>query len=359
MTPSQLRTPRLGSTLGGLVVAGVLYGCSSGSPDVAPIRLEPMVTLGAESGDGAMATWPRVSARHPLGYRILVPQPGAVPALPVVYGDSGEFLGNLGTQDSLASGFVEPLFTRFGPGDSVWVFDGARRALVFSPNRTYARSIPLPVAPWDAVVLTGGRIALAPAVFGAPLPWLLLDGEGEVLARIGAPDSTVPTPRRIIAGAGGTVWTVAMTHRWRLEQWNLEGELLRRFEEPPEWFTEHGELAAPGPDRPPQSSVQDAWVDTAGRIWIVGKTADPKWQDGLQVTDSTSTIGDVDRLYDTVVEVRDGTSGAVLAHARFDVSYPFIAEPGVLMRVQGTAEGWHRAELVRVMTDTSRLGAVP
>jgi hypothetical protein len=337
----------------------LVLGCADGTPDVAPIRLEPMITLGADAGDGALATWPRVSARHPLGYRVLVPQPGAVPALPVVYGDSGQFLGTLGGHDSLPDGFVEPLFARIGPGDSVWVFDGARRVLVFTPERQFARSVALPVAPWDAVVLTGGRLAVAPALFGQPLPWLLLDNDGAVLQRIGTPDSTVPSPRKMIAGTEGTIWTVAMTHRWRLEQWDLSGTLLRRFEVAPEWFAEYGELEAPTPERAPQASVQDAWVDPAGRLWIVGKAGDPQWRDGLQSGESGSAIDDVDRVYDTVVEVRDGTSGAVLAHARFDVSYPFIAEPGVLMRVQDTAEGWHRAELVRVMVDASRLGAVP
>ncbi len=340
----------------GIAGALSLAACSAGSPDVAPIRLEPMTTLGAESGDGAMATWPRVSARHPGGYRILVPQPGSVPALPVVYGDSGEYLGVLGGQDSLSNGFVEPLFARIGPGDSVWVFDGARRALVYSPERVFARSVALPVAPWDAIVLAGGRLAVAPAVFGEPLPWFLLDSEGGEIRRVGASDSVIPSPRRIVAGASGTVWTVAMTHRWRLEQWDLDGNLLRRLEDAPEWFVAHDALNGPAPGRPPQSSVQDAWVDTAGRLWIVGKAGDPDWEQGLQATDGSAAIRDVDRVYDTVIEVRDATTGAVLGAARFDVSYPFIAEPGVLMRVQGTAAGWHRAELVRVLLDTTRLG---
>lgn len=335
-----------------------MTACSDTTRDVAPIRLETMISLGAEDGDGALATWPRVSARHPLGYRVLVPQPGSVPSLPVVYDDSGSFLGTLGSRGDSAHNLVEPLFARIGPGDSVWVFDGARRAVIFSPERVLVRSITLPVSPWDAVVLSGGRVALTPAMFGEPLPWLLLDAAGNEVARIGESDALVPSPRRIIAGVDGTVWTLAMTHRWRMEQWDLSGTRLRQFTDAPSWFTPHDALTAPGPDRPPQSAVQDGWVDTEGRLWIVGKTPDPNWRDGVgPPVDGASPITDPDKAYDTIVEVRDGTTGAVLGEARFDGAYPFIAEAGVLMRVRTTAAGWHIAELARVLVDTERLGS--
>lgn len=332
----------------------LLIGCAD--RDLAPIRLEPMTTIGASEGDGTIATWPRVSAAHPGGYRIVIPQPGSVPSTPLVYGDDGSFLGTLGAQGSGPADFVEPLFARIGPGDSLWIFDGSRRVLLFSPERTYVRTIPLPIAPWDAVVLGGSRMAVTPATFGAPMPWLLLDGDGTVLLEVGEADSPVPTPRRIVAGMDNTVWTLAMTHRWRLEHWDLSGTLLARFDQPPAWFTPHDELQAPAPDRAPQPSVQDGWVDQDGRLWVVGKVADAAWRDGIgAAVDGASPIVDADRTWDTVVEVHDPTTGAVITEARFDPTYPFMAEPGVLMRVTTTDQGWHRAELARVMIDARRL----
>ncbi|HEX9832624.1 MAG TPA: hypothetical protein VGA66_05970, partial [Mycobacterium sp.] len=223
-------------------------------------------------------------------------------------------------------------------------------------ERAFVRSIPLPVAPWDAVVLTGGRIAVTPAVFGEPLPWLLLDGEGNVLRRVGQSDALVPSPRRIIAGREGTVWTLAMTHRWRMEQWDLDGNRIAELILAPAWFTPHDALTAPGPDRPPQPAVQDGWIDTDGNLWVVGKAPDPNWRDGVgSPVDGVSPITDADRAYDTIVEVRDGATGNVLAEARFDGAYPFIAEAGVLMRVRTTSAGWHVAELARVLVDNGRL----
>jgi hypothetical protein len=334
----------------------LLGGC--GDRDLSPIRLEPMMTVGATEGDGTIATWPRVSARHPGGFRVVVPQPGPVASLPLVFSDSGAYLGRLGVQGDGPDDFVEPLFARLGPGDSLWLFDGARRVLLFSPERAFVRTIPLPIAPWDAVVLPGGRMAVTPATFGAPLPWLLLDATGTVIRAVGESDGLVPSPRRIVAGLDGSVWTLAMTHRWLVEHWSLSGELLHRFTAPPSWFTEHDELQAPAPDRAPQTAVQDGWVDREGRLWIVGKVPDANWQAGIGVSvDGASPITNADRAYDTVVEVHDPSTGAVLAEARFDEAYPFIAEPGVLMRVSTTESGWHRAELARVLVDTNRLPA--
>lgn len=336
----------------------LLLGCNGGGRDLSPITLEPVMTMGVEEGDGAMATWPRVSARHPRGYRILVPQPSGVPTLPVVYDDSGRFIGTLGTLGDGRADFVDPLFARLGPGDSIWVFDGTRRAQVFSPEREHVRTVPLPVAPWDAVVLRGGRIALTPALFGQPLPFWVLDADGMVIRRVGTDDSQVPTPRRIIAGSDGTVWLLAMTHQFHLQQWDLYGNQLKEITAAPSWFQAYDEMQ--GPDaasgRAPQAAVQDGWVDTDGRIWIVGKVADPNWREGLgESVGGSASITDGDKVYDTVVEVRDGESGEVIAESRFDGAYPFSAEPGVLMRVRTTPAGWHRAELARILVDAQRL----
>lgn len=336
----------------------LLIACNGSGRDLSPITLEPVITMGAESGIGAMASWPRVSARHPAGYRILIPQPTGVPTLPVVYDDSGRFVGTLGTLGDGRADFADPLFARLGPGDSIWVFDGTRRAQVFSPEREHVRTVPLPVAPWDAVVMRGGRIALTPALFGQPLPFWVLDADGLVIRRVASDDGQSPSPRRIIPGRDGTVWLISMTHHFRLQEWDLYGNLLRDFTQPPQWFPPYDEMQGPdvASDRAPQPSAQDGWVDTDGRIWIVGKVADPNWREGMgESAAGGSSIVDGDKVYDTLIEVRDGETGAVIAESRFDGAYPFSAEPGMLTRVRTTPAGWHRAELARVLVDAERL----
>ena len=190
-----------------------------------------------------------MSPLHPLGYRIFVPQPGGVPALPVVYGENGEVLGTLGTSGDGPEQFREPLFVRFGPGDSLYVFDGAQRVLIFSPERAYARTIALPITPWDAAVLPDGRMVVSSSIHDHALPLLLVRPDGSTERAIGGGDSVslaTPSPRRVVLAADGSIWTVPMAGRWRIEHWDSGGRLLAAFERTPEWYRPTGAIRRAG-----------------------------------------------------------------------------------------------------------------
>jgi len=334
---------------------GGAVACSG--PDLGPMRVEVLAELGDASGPGAIPTWPRVSARHPGGYRIVVPQPGSTAFHPMAFDDGGNFLGELAAPRDGAATFVQPLFTRLGPDNTIWVFDAAARVLVFDAARRYQRTVPLPIAPWDAVVLADGRLAVTSSSYGTPLPWLLLDGNGRVVRRFTGNGELVPSPRRIVLGHGGTVWTLTMTHRMRLEHWDTAGTLIAQFEPPSTWFAPYAHLDSPSSDTPPQSTIQDGWIATDGRLWLVGKVADAIWRSGLGV--SGTSILRPDHVYDTVIEIRDPSTGALLESARFDASYPFVVEPGVLMRPRVIEGGWFRAELVDVSLVAEAPGTPP
>ncbi len=337
--------------------------CNAEVREVAPIRLDPITTLGSDADSAATSTWSRVSPLHPQGYRILVPQPGGLPTLPAVYGDDGTYLGVLGASGDGPGEFREPLFVRFGPGDSLYVFDGAQRVLIFSPARAYARTIMLPVTPWDAAVLADGRMVIASATHDHGLPLLVVGSDGAVIQEIGASDSAsmaAPSPRRIVPAPDGTVWTMPMTGSWRLEHWDLSGKLLAAHDRAPAWYPIID--ASAGSDTP-RPSVQDAWFDAAGRFWVLGKALNENWKKGVDravdsVTDTTTTIDDPDKVHDTMVEVFDVAAWKVLAEARFDPSYPFGVEPGIVMRVRVENGGRRRAELARLVLDTTRIVAV-
>ncbi|MGD9523245.1 MAG: hypothetical protein AB7N73_06405 [Gemmatimonadales bacterium] len=327
------------------------WGCDGA--ELGPFRLTPFAWLGADSGVAAIPTWPQVSARHPAGYRVVVPQPGSSGFAPLAFDDGGNFLGALDPGDRAAEGFERPLFARVAPDGTVWVFDAARRALVFDAARRYLRTVRLPVAPWDAAFLADGRIALTSSTFAAPQQWLLVDAAGRQVRSVGEATPGLPSPRRIVAGNGGEIWTVTMTHRFVIEAWDTAGRWLRRFDQAPEWFAPYDRLDAPGPDRPPQPAVQGIWLGAHGRLWVLGKVADPEWASGLgPVVNGTASILRPDDAFDTVLELRDPATGAVLAAARFDRLYPFAVEPGVAMRPLVIEGGWFRAELTEVVAIT-------
>lgn len=327
--------------------------CSS--PELGPMRLEVIAELGDGSGPGAIPTWPRVSARHPGGFRIVVPQPGVGAFNPKAFDDGGNFLGELEGPRDGGAGFVQPLFARLGPDSTIWIFDAAARVLVFDATRRYRRTLMLPIAPWDAVVLGDGRVAVTNSAYGLALPWLLLDQDGHEVRRFGADGEVVPSPRRIVLGQGGTIWTLTMTHRLQIEHWDTSGTLIAQFDPTATWFTPYDHLDSPSDSSPPQATVQDSWIDDDGRVWLVGKAADATWRAGLG-TSGTSIVR-ADQAYDTVIEVRDPTTGVLLESARLDASYPFVVEPGVLMRPTVIEGGWFRAELVAVSLVTDAAGS--
>lgn len=345
--------PRSPLPLGLLLVT---VACGGSSRGLSPIALDSLPAIGAVEGVGTMSSWPRISPRHPLGYRVLVPQAGAAVELPMVYADDGRFLGPLGEVGDGPGQFIEPLFSRVGPGDSLWVFDGSARASVFTPERLFARAIMLPVAPWDAAVLPDGRVVLASATSGAPLPLLLLDGEGSLIRTIGTPvaDEPLGAMRRIVLAGDATIWTVPMLGSWRIEHWDTTGTDLGALDRQPEWFPPYSRYRAPAPGITPQPSLQAAWFDDTGRLWVLGKAVDPEWERGIDSREARegepgrSVISDPDRVYDTMIEVIDVQTGEAVVTARFDVTWPFVAEPGVLMRVATSRDGAHYAELVRV-----------
>lgn len=331
---------------GGCSLLLLAVGCQG--PELGSMRLEQVAALGDSSGPGAIPTWPRVSARHPSGFRIAVPQPGTAALEPMVYDDGGNYLGVLDASMARA-GFVQPLFARIAPDQTIWVFDGAARALIFDATRKYVRTIALPIAPWDAAILPDGRLAVTSSSYSSPLPWLMLRADGTEIRRFGEGTESIPSPRRILAGRNGTVWTLTMTHRQRLEHWDTTGTLIAAFEPTAAWFTPYERVEPPSADIAPQGSVQDGWIDADGRIWVVGKAADANWVDGLGASIAGATpILKPDRAYDTVVEVHDPRTGEVIHSARLDGSYPFVAGEGMLMRARVIEGGWFRAELAAI-----------
>jgi hypothetical protein len=339
------------------MVVGTASGCGQGDRRLAPIQLEPLLTIGVAQGEGAMVSWPRVSPRLASGIRILVPQPGSVSALPALFGESGKFLGTLGAEGDEPGEFRGAIFARVGPGDSIYLFAENPRVVVFGGDGSYGRTIPLPMGIWDAIVLADRRIVLTSPMNERPLPFLLLDPQGNLLRELGGSDSlssAVKSPRWLARGTDGSYWTMPMQFRWRLEHWDSTGALIQAIERNPAWFPRYDQMLALTHTQAPQPTIQAFWVDGTGRLWVLGRTADQDWSRGLGpvragVGGATAPILDPDKVYDTVIELRDAATGSLIAQARFDVSYPFMVEPGVVMRVLDTPEGSKRAQLMRVV----------
>ena len=341
-----------------VALVALLAGCHGFGRDLSPIRLAPIVTLGAMSGEGAIATTPIVSAHHHGGFWIVIPASSAIGALPLAFGDDGAFLGSLHGDSTLVGSFSGPMFARIGPGDSIWVFDASRRVLIFGPHRTYARSIRLPMAPNDAQIMADNRVITAQDS-GALIS--LFDANGVLVREFGAiqPGTESMYPwHTILPVDDGTFWTFTSHLPRKLEHWDTAGRLLREIDQNDARFPLQYEPARlpQARDQVPATQQPPAWIDNKGRLWSLGVVADQHWQLGLAPADSVDSgafrspipIVDFDRYYDTTLDVRDLATGALIASSRFDLVYDMV-EPGVLVHRTRTAAGWHHAELMRVV----------
>ena len=260
----------------------------------------------------------------------------------------------------------QPLFTRFGPGDSIWIFDRELRVHVFDPARHYVRTVRLASAPEapspvlaDAMVLPDGGFAV---ITNATSAFQIHDAAGHLVRSIAAPPGdSLAGQRKLTWAPDGTIWTSTVRGPWRLEHWDTSGALLGRLDLRPDWMvdpaaTERAIREGRGVtfplDLPPPPAVEDVWFDQAGRLWSLGRVADRHWRDGIVATDSTGASHiERDRYYDTVIEVRDPVHDSVLATARFDIACGSMAGPGILVHELVTGAGWVRAELMRVILD--------
>ncbi len=346
--------------LGALCTIAIV-GCGL-SRHLGPIQLIPLATLGATSGPGVIANDPVVSAGLRSGVRVLIPAGTGGETTPLVYAGDGRFLGTLEATTDSASGFRRPVFTRVGPGDSLWVFDAADRVLVFGPGRNYVRTVPLPVSPWDAVILRDGRLLVTSSDAGHPLPALLLDATGQVVREIGSADSAalaIKAPRHIMIGPDGTWWTMPTAFRWQFEHWDTTGAAIGVLAEPaPGWFLPYDTLHSGSVSQSPSPMLVDAWFDDVGRLWVVGQVADRHWSRGFApshdaTADAVAVITDPDRAFDTMMQIVDPVTDKELAETRLDASYTSGVEPGVLLRVLNTRSGWKQAQLIRVKLDTA------
>lgn len=328
-----------------------LAGCGH-ARGLAPFSLRAIDSLGADSGAAAIANLASISARSGRGYRVVMPASGSGTVAPLLFADGNRFLRILRAGADTDQQFERPLFARIGPDDSIWVFDDAPRALVFSPEGNFVRAFRLPASPWDALVLPGSRVVIAPAHADRPLPLLLLRTDRPGAEEFETTDgAAIAAPRWLALDPDGTLWSMPVQFRWRIEHWDTMGRSLGTAERRTPWFEPYGKLIPPSVLQPPQPEVRGFWVDASHNIWIVGRVSDRRWARGLAADRAGvrgRVISDADRVFDSAIEVYDPVSRSTLAAATMDRVYPWMAEPGAIARISDRPSGWKLVELVRV-----------
>ncbi len=218
------------------------------------------------------------------------------------------------------------------PGDSMLVLDlGNQRALVFAPTGEAVRQVAFPhrlrhgvVLRWPNRVIMSGPVT-APTGVGRPLHELSFAGRSATIARsFGAEEGVSPARERalqhVLARAGPGTWWSMPPGRYELSQWNDALRTTSRLSRTPPWMPEASPLSTGTPDAPPSARVRHVAADRDGRLWVFSWVAAPSWREAWAGVRSSGRGGEtsvsrmrVDKLYNTVVDVLDPSSGAILA----------------------------------------------
>jgi hypothetical protein len=222
-------------------------------------------------------------------------------------------------------GVIFPI--RYGPGDSLSVFDLSNRRLsVLSPGLDVVRTVPLPALIGSAIPLPNGAVVIQASIYSADrigLPIHLMGVDGKLKRSFGGqsdavrPGTQYSESRRLALASDGRVWA-ARVNEYTLELWDTVGTRHRRLEVPTPWFKPWVTIAD-GEQRLPL--IVDVQVDQGGLLWVLIVVADASPRSDTEPPANQSRQArrsDEHREKDTVLELVDPTSNRILASHRFD-----------------------------------------
>jgi hypothetical protein len=244
------------------------------------------------------------------------------------------------------------------PLDSLFVFDaGSAKVSVFAPDGRFVRRVPIPTSTTAAAFLADHRLLLvqmsaAPRTAGHILLAMRTDGRPEALWREEHPQYgplVMRSNRRFVIGLPDS--SAFALHRFRdpvLEQRTATGDVRRVWRRsspllPP---SAPGDRVVVTPTHPPDWAGMGIGRLNDSLIVVVWAIPDPHWANGLGSKRPAEGGGDAypiidfDKTYDTLVDLIDWRSGALIASSRFDEYYTGVTADGrlVLNRIDPEAQ---------------------
>jgi hypothetical protein len=291
------------------------------------LELVPSTVIHDTLGVSGLSTYPRSLARTEDGELLVV----AMGFEPLRFDADGEFLGTLGREGEGPGEFsaVGSVAVR---GDTVVTYDfGLGRLSTWAASGEFLGAAPLPgISSRGPVEFSDGSRVISRA-YRRPgsegLPFHRFDREGRWLASFG--------PGSEVSGEGGTgdlTWVLApgpgdtfwasRLHTYSLGRFTADGDELVRLEREAPWFLPgSAEPQRVTLENPPPSEVRSLQVGGDGRIWVVSTVADPEWRDGMTPADSPEDrdrVADFTRVFDSVIEILDPTTGQLVVSQRVD-----------------------------------------
>jgi hypothetical protein len=266
-----------------------------------------------------------------------------------LFDEKGRFTGELGGQGDGPGEHRRLVAFAAHALDSVVTVDASGRFNVFGPGGNFVRSGRMSPIPWLVRWLKDGRMIAAadshqPSSAGVPLH--LMSPDGTLIASFGSrPDEVMDlgsssSQRRRIPIASGSgpemrVYSVGpMTYR--IDSWSPDGELQDSWVRRNEWFP-----VSPGK----AAVITGVHEGSPGELWVAFAVADPR---RFPEPEGRFSIGQMNRIVDTLVEVVHLSAGRILARGRVAGRAAGFSSAGELVTLEEDEIGVVRIRLLKL-----------
>jgi hypothetical protein len=299
------------------------------------VRVTPVVLLGDDEGPGIIESEQSRVKRDRRGRYYLI---STYSTTVKVFDSTGTYLTSIGRTGGGPGEFRRISAIAIDEGDTLHVFDyDLGRLTVFSPTYELVRSVRLEIPPsFDVVPVGGGSFVFATHVASAELaglPLHLVGPDGNVKRSFGSetgeyrPD--VPfAGRRVIAKARASgVWS-GYVNQYVIELWDHRtGSLVRRITREADWFPPRLRVERLSAREPPAPTLVEVREDSESRVWTLVHVAGEGWEEAVREGEYHPLVSDRDLYYDSLIEVLDTSSGALIASLRFPLHLgEFVAD---------------------------------
>ncbi len=334
-----------------LSAASLVLACSDGDRAKVSIQLQPLVVLEASVDSiDLQATSPAISSTGYVAAQLLQAPSGGVG----IFDAQGRFIRRVARSGRGPGELTSVVGAGFGPGDTLWVIElFALHAFTPPPHLAYVRTVRT-AKPMAGRVTPFGVLSTAFVLGQGPVlprtvPPLLTGWGGEEIARFGS-ERPLSESDALMGPAfaldSSHVWH-AMGNAYEVRLVAKDGTVSTRIAREVEWFPPGLSTIGTYWEARPRPHIVDLTADTDGRVWVLIHRAHPNWKadpsrprlTGPITIASLPSRHDMSPYLESVIEVFDGASGALLASQTLDGDVIGFASPGVLCRVDETADG--------------------
>lgn len=329
--------------------------------------VEAVTRIGESSGEGILPgayTFTRDSRGR--FYFAAPTAPGEI----FVYNRDGRFIRSVDRRGAGPGEFDRIDWLHASRGDSLYVFDRSNvRLTLLSPSLEVVRMGRFHGTATDAVTLTSGRLVVSariPTPESVGLPLHLLDSDESVKRSFGSErefyrsDMVFSIQRRLTPAADDRFWAGHRT-AYVLELWDANGTKHQTLQRTVDWFRPYLRTLQTTEQQPPQPSMNSVHLDKNGLLWVIVQIADQDYTRAIERVSTPEGLGtrflDVHKVYDTVMEVIDPSSGRLVATQRFDADYGAFVADNLAVSLSEDEHGLLYMHLWHVSLSNSEQGA--